>query len=302
MVAAGRHYGCQVVSCVPYDPDSKGGAEATVRIAKADLVPTEANQLPAYDTFAELADVCRIWCDRVNARRHRATGQIPADRLDIKRTTLHVLPVEPLALALGEERVVGSDRTVSFNSVRYSTPPGYTGARVWCRVVGEELSITARTKSGDLSEIWRHQLSTPGVPQIIDAHYTDHPDGRSVHQPQAAAALGGGGRVRGHRPGSRALTEGGRTRRGARIRAKMAHAVELAAVLGSDRVDQASGLAAAAGHFTEDDLVSILEHIAASRPARQVVRADEAHSVQNGTIAWQALGRQQTAAGESRGD
>ncbi|MFE7712029.1 hypothetical protein ACFU6I_41190 [Streptomyces sp. NPDC057486] len=32
--------------------------------------------------------------------------------------------------------------------------------------------------------IWRHQLSTPGVPQIIDAHYPDHPDGRSVHQPR----------------------------------------------------------------------------------------------------------------------
>ena len=46
-----------------------------------------------------------IWCEMVNTRRHRATGQIPADRLDIERTTLHVLPIEPLALALGEERV-----------------------------------------------------------------------------------------------------------------------------------------------------------------------------------------------------
>ncbi|MEU8712801.1 hypothetical protein [Streptomyces sp. NPDC048663] len=87
-----------------------------------------------------------------------------------------------------------------------------------------------------------------------------------------------------------------------RLRAKMAHAVELAAVLGSDRVDQALGLAAAAGRFAEDGLVSILEHIAANRPVGQVVRADEAHSVQNGTIAWQALGRQQTAAGEPRAD
>ncbi|QIY74318.1 DDE-type integrase/transposase/recombinase [Streptomyces sp. RLB1-33] len=140
MVAAGRHCGCQVVSCscVPYDPESKGGAEATVRIAKADLVPTDANLLPAYDTFAELADACLTWCDAVNSRRHLATGQIPADRLDIERTTLHVLPLDPLTLALGEERVVGSDRTISFNAVRYSTPPGCTGARVWCRVVGEE--------------------------------------------------------------------------------------------------------------------------------------------------------------------
>ncbi|MFI6409909.1 Mu transposase domain-containing protein [Streptomyces sp. NPDC050548] len=238
MVAAGRHYGCQVVSCVPYDPESKGGAEATVRIAKADLVPTDANLLAAYDSFAELADACRTWCEQVNSRRHRATGQIPADRLDVERTTLHVLPLEPLALALGEERLVGSDRTISFNSVRYSTPPGYTGARVWCRVVGEELSITARTNSGDLSEIWRHQLSTPGVPQIIDAHYPGHPDGRSIHQPrlrprsEAEIAFVGIG------PGAgRWLKEAGPA--GAvRIRAKMARAVELATVLGNDKVDQ----------------------------------------------------------------
>jgi hypothetical protein len=30
-------------SCVLADPQSKGGSEATVRIAKADLVPTDAN-------------------------------------------------------------------------------------------------------------------------------------------------------------------------------------------------------------------------------------------------------------------
>ncbi|MFJ4206710.1 hypothetical protein ACIP2Y_44950 [Streptomyces sviceus] len=58
----------------------------------------------------------------------------------------------------------------------------------------------------------------------------------------------------------------------------MAHAVELAAVLGSDRVDQALGFVAAAGRFAEDDLVSILERIAASKPVGQVARADEAHS------------------------
>ena len=48
MVAAGRHYGCKVETCCPYDPESKGGAESTVKIAKADLVPTSANLLAAY--------------------------------------------------------------------------------------------------------------------------------------------------------------------------------------------------------------------------------------------------------------
>ena len=43
VVAPGRHYGATVTSCEPFDPESKGGVEATVRIAKADLVPAEAN-------------------------------------------------------------------------------------------------------------------------------------------------------------------------------------------------------------------------------------------------------------------
>ena len=43
IVAVGRHYGVTIATCVPADPQSKGGSEATVRIAKADLVPTDHN-------------------------------------------------------------------------------------------------------------------------------------------------------------------------------------------------------------------------------------------------------------------
>jgi transposase len=43
IVEVGRHYGLTIRTCMPADPQSKGGSEATVRIAKADLVPTEAN-------------------------------------------------------------------------------------------------------------------------------------------------------------------------------------------------------------------------------------------------------------------
>ncbi|MGP3638575.1 Mu transposase domain-containing protein [Streptomyces sp. 24-1644] len=291
MVAAGRHYGCQIVTCAPYDPESKGGAEATVRIAKADLVPTEAHLREQFDPFGELADACRIWCDEINGRRHRATGQIPDDRLDAERTTLHVLPEDPLALALGEERMVRDDRTVSFGSVRYSTPPGYTGSLVWCRVVGEELSIITRTPGGDLAEIWRHRLATPGTPQIIEEHYPDHPDSHSIHQPRLRprteaeiASIEIGPRA------GRWLKEAGPA--GAvRIRARMAQAVELTTVLGADQVDQALGLAATAGRFADDDLPSILDRLAAHQSPGDLVRADEAHSVQPGTGGWQALGQ-----------
>jgi hypothetical protein len=44
---------------VPADPQTKGGSEATVRIAKADLVPTDHNLRADYASFTELEDACR---------------------------------------------------------------------------------------------------------------------------------------------------------------------------------------------------------------------------------------------------
>lgn len=183
MVALGRHYGSAVQTCVPSGPESKGGAESMVRISKADLVPAQANLLPAYGSFTELQDACGEFCGRVNERVRRETGAVPAERLAAERERLHVLPADPYALALGEERLVGDDQTIWFGSVRYSTPPGFLGQRVWCRVAGNELVITARTGRG-LAEITRHRLSTPGSPRILDEHYPDHPDGNRLRQPR----------------------------------------------------------------------------------------------------------------------
>jgi hypothetical protein len=44
-----------------------------VKIAKADLVPTEANLLAAYGSFAELEVACETFCGQVNSRAHRVT-------------------------------------------------------------------------------------------------------------------------------------------------------------------------------------------------------------------------------------
>ena len=289
MVALGRHYGCKVQTCVPFDPESKGGVEATVKIAKADLVPSDANLLPAYRSFGELEEACRQFCDRVNARVHRETAAAPLARLAAGREMLHPLPDQPHALALGDERLVGDDQTVRFGSVRYSTPPGHAGTRVWCRAAGEELVITARTGRG-AAEIARHRLSVPGSPQICDEHYPGHPGGNGPRQPRprprteaeaAFLAIGDGAQ--------RWLAEAAACG-AARIRSKMARAVELAAVVGAGRVDAALGLAAIAGRFADGDLASIIDHLAAELEIGGVVVADEAHSAQPATSGWARLG------------
>ena len=53
---------------MPADPESKGGSEATVRIAKADLVPTDANLRGDYTGWAELAEAGEAFTAEVNAR------------------------------------------------------------------------------------------------------------------------------------------------------------------------------------------------------------------------------------------
>jgi len=289
MVALGRHYGAAVATCRPADPESKGGTEATVKIAKADLVPAVVNLAAEYAGFGELEDACAAWCERVNARVHRESAAVPAQRLPAEREHLHPLPAQPYVAALGEERLVNDDQTVRFGSVRYSTPPGHAGDRVWCRVHGSELIITAATAAG-LAEIARHQLSTPGNPRICDEHYPGHPGGNGPRQPrprprtaaeEAFLSLGEGA--------ARWLTEAAAA--GAqRIRSKMARAVELAAVTGPAAVDQALGLAAIAGRFGDLDLAAILDHLAVAGAAGELVAADEAHSAQPGTSGWAAFG------------
>ena len=85
IVAVGRHYGMTVHTCVPYDPESKGGSESTVKVAKADLVPAEANLLEGYRSFAEFDAACRQFCEAVNGRVHRETCAVPAQRLITER-------------------------------------------------------------------------------------------------------------------------------------------------------------------------------------------------------------------------
>src|SRR6267378_7097419 len=109
MVEVGRHYGLTLASCVPADPQSKGGSEATVRIASADLVPTDANLLPDYSSFLAFRRDCDAFCERVNARPHKATRCPPIERLAQEQERLHPLPAEPFTAAFGVTRGVGEN-------------------------------------------------------------------------------------------------------------------------------------------------------------------------------------------------
>ena len=70
-VTFGRYYGISVLTCQPADPASKGGVENAVKLAKADLVPTETNLLAQYDCFADVEAACARFNAEINARVHR---------------------------------------------------------------------------------------------------------------------------------------------------------------------------------------------------------------------------------------
>jgi transposase len=304
IVAVGRHYGMTVHTCVPYDPETKGGSEATVRVAKADLVPAQANLLEAYGSFAELAAACERFEVMVNGRVHRETNAVPAARLETERARLHPLPQVPHTAALGTTRMVNTDQTIRFGSVRYSTPPGLAGAEVWVRADGDELVVIADLGAlplrpawaGDgplgLAEVTRHPLSVPGNPQISLAHYPDHPqnpDG-TPRPPRVKAVTEAEEAFLAIGQGARAWLIEAAAAGATRVRAKMAEAVELAALAGTAAVSAALGTAALAGRFGDGDLLSITGYQAAVPAGGPVTVPDEAHSAQPGTAAWAGFG------------
>lgn len=283
MVSAAVYYGVSIATCVPYDPESKGGAEATVRIAKADLVPTDANLRSDYTSWDELHAACDAFCEKVNNRPHAVTRRVPAEALETERPLLHAIPVEPYTVAHGESRAVSWSQTISFRGARYSVPPPWRDLRVWVRVAGDDVVIVGDGDAG-LVEIARHHLVAPGDASIRDDHYPDHPSGPLDREPKATnrseaafLAIGAGAGAW--------LIEAAAV--GARqIEARMAEAVALATLHPAAAVDEALGAAAIAGRFVAGDLESIL---AAARS--EVIRPSGEHTLQRGTAAWERFGR-----------
>jgi hypothetical protein len=286
-VAFGRHYGLTVATCVPADPASKGGSEASVRVAKADLVPTEANLLDEYASFAELEVACAGFTAEINARAHRITRRAPAEMLTEEQARLHPLPASPFTAAFGVTRTVGTDTPmISFDTGQYSVPHQLAGEAVWVRRHGDDVVIVHVSDTGPV-EVARHQQTMPGSPRVNDTHFPPAPAGPLNRTPRpktsseaAFLALGEGAALW--------LTEAAAT--GAtRVRAKMAEAVELGRLHGEQMVDRALGQAGTAGRFAEGDLAAILSHQATALPG-PVGRAGEGHTLAQGTAGWAGFG------------
>jgi hypothetical protein len=289
IVEVSRHYGLSIQTCEPADPQSKGGSEATVKIAKADLVPTDHNLRDQYQDWAALERACAQFMADVNTRPHRSTRQPPVDLLAQEHQHMHRLPRLPHMLCFGQTRKVDRQATVSVGEAIYSVPHVLIGERVWVRAEGEQLIVVHIDHEGP-REVARHPLTTPGRPSIQDAHYPPRPAGALDRKPRARNSeereflqIGDGA----ERWLKRAAAQGT-----ARIRRKMCEAVDLAKLHGPGPVNDALERCASYGRFGDGDLASVLAHQQHTGgelllfPARS-----EQHSLQGSTRSWEGFGR-----------
>src|SRR4051794_1590864 len=287
IVAVARHYGFTIETCVPADPQSKGGSEATARIAKADLIPPEHNLRASYGSFAELEQACQDFCDRVNLREHRVTRRAPAVMLAEERARLHTLPAVAHTVCFGQTRKVSWQSTISVGGALYSVPSSLVDERVWARVDGSELVVVYADSPDGPREVARHRLTTPGRPSIHDEHSPPRPEGALERKPrahsadeQAFLAIG---------PGAERWLIAAAAAGTTKLRRKLAEAVALAKLHGPEAVDEALTVAAHAERFGDGDLAAVLAH----HRGGQVIafpRASETQSLQRSTRAWEGFG------------
>jgi transposase len=291
IVSIGLHYGLSIATCVPADPQSKGGSEATVRIAKADLVPTNHNLRPAYASFGELEAACEEWMAHVNSRPHRATAQPPVVRLAQEHERLHRLPRVPHTVCFGETRKVSWQSTISVGGALYSVPHELVDQRVWARVDGEQLIVIDADSPDGPREVARHRLTTPGRPSILDQHYPPRPAGALERRPR--------GRSSDERaflaiaPAAEQWLIKAAAAGAPRIRRKMAEAIDLAKLHDPDEVGRALEKCAHAGRFADGDLAAVLAHQQASNAELILFPAQrsEERSLQRSTRSWEGFGR-----------
>jgi hypothetical protein len=289
IVEVARHYGLTIATCVPADPQSKGGSEATVRVAKADLVPTEHNLRDEYEDFAAVERACEQFMAAVNTRPHRATMEPPVIRLAEEHERLHPLPRLPHTVCFGETRKVNWQSLISVGGAHYSVPHTLIDERVWVRTDGSELVVVHVDGHQGPKEVARHRLTTPGRPAINDQHYPPRPAGALERKPTARSseeraflAIGDGA----ERWLVNAAAAGAQ-----RVRRKIAEAVDLAKLHGTAEVDRALRTCADAGRFADGDLASILTHQQQDGELIPFPSRSDDRSLQRSTRSWEGFGR-----------
>ncbi len=228
LVAAARHYGIMIATCLPADPESKGrlGSDSPGGQGR----PGAHRREPAgeYADFGALELACDEFTDVVNVHPHRATRRAPVEMLAEEQHRLHRVPEAPFTAAFGTTRKVSWSATSASAgcSIRCRTPWPTRSCGPGCMATSSSSSTSTRPDPPR----WR----AIGSPRPATHASTTPTTAAGGAGPPAQGDQPGRGRVLGHRNRCRVVAHrsrrsgnsacegedgrGGRARRPARAR------------------------------------------------------------------------------------
>jgi transposase len=144
-----KHYNYRAAPLPQGYPEGKGKVENPFRYVEGNFLPKR--------TFRDMDDLNRqaaAWLrDVARVRIHETTHERPIDRLDIERPALRRLPPAPFDAARVEERLVGDDFAIRWDTNRYSVSPAFVGETAVVRELEGAIEVFVKGRA-----VTRHVL------------------------------------------------------------------------------------------------------------------------------------------------
>jgi transposase len=174
-----KHYGFKPIPLAPGYKEGKGKVENPFKYVWSDFLKG--------NMFHDLDDLNRkaqAWLrDIAWVRKHGTTQERPLDRMDEERPYLIPLPPQPFVAARAEQRLVGYDFCVAWDTNRYSVSPSFVGRSVQAMELDGVLDVYL---NGDI--IASHRLRDTRHRRYIlpehESEFRQHSTSRHVLQEQ----------------------------------------------------------------------------------------------------------------------
>lgn len=136
-----NHYGAfKAVPLAPGYKEGKGKVENPFRYVENNFLLS--HRRAGFQSLDDLNDKAAAWLrTTARVRTHGTTREVPAERLTIERSKLSPLPPHRFEAAEVEERLVGDDFCVAWETNRYSVPPRFVGQCARVRVLEGRLEV-----------------------------------------------------------------------------------------------------------------------------------------------------------------
>jgi transposase len=173
------HYGFRALPLAPGYKEGKGKVENPFRYLEGNFLPKR--------TFRDIDDLNRqvaAWLrDIARVRIHDTTHERPQDRLQVERPALLRLPAAPFDAARVEERLVGDDFCIRWQSNRYSVSPALVGETATVRELEGVIEILVHGRA-----VAHHQVRDTRFARYIlpehEAEFRDKSTSRHVLEQQ----------------------------------------------------------------------------------------------------------------------